>query len=222
MRVVLGVAAVGLMLAAASISAQTPAAPSAQAPAPAAQPPRPFPEGAKVAFIDLQRIANESAEGKASTAKVKALNDKKVTELQEKQKSLQAKAQKLQQGENVMNPSAMAQLRKEAEREQFELNQMREEAEAEVTNLQRQLMGQFQQRLAPVVNQVAADKGLHMIFLRSDDAPFIYWADEGLDLTTEVLKRFEATGGTAGAATPAAKPPAAPPQKPPEPKPPVD
>ena len=66
------------MLAVAPVFAQTPAAPAgakpapqapppaapatqpAPAPAPAPAPPRPFPEGAKMAFVVLQRIANES------------------------------------------------------------------------------------------------------------------------------------------------------------------
>ena len=35
--------------------------------------------GAKFAFINVQRVAAESSEGKASTAKVQALNQKKVS-----------------------------------------------------------------------------------------------------------------------------------------------
>src|SRR5262245_24911359 len=64
-------------------------APAAPAPAAAPQPAPPvlpFPEGAKVAYIDIQRIIAESTEGKAASNKVKALNDKKVTELNEKNK----------------------------------------------------------------------------------------------------------------------------------------
>jgi hypothetical protein len=48
--------------------------------------PRPFPEGAKIAYVNIQRIASESAEGRAATAKVKALNDKKVSELGERRR----------------------------------------------------------------------------------------------------------------------------------------
>ena len=60
-----------LVAAPGQVLAQAPAAPAPAAPAqPQAQPPRPFPEGAKWATIDIQRIAAESAEGKASTAKV--------------------------------------------------------------------------------------------------------------------------------------------------------
>ena len=49
-------------------------APAAPAPAaqaqPAAQPPAPFPQGAKVGFVNLQAIAQLSADGKAAAAKV--------------------------------------------------------------------------------------------------------------------------------------------------------
>src|SRR5262245_22950500 len=66
---------------------QKPVAPTIPAPAAApAAPPAPFPEGAKVAFVVLQRIANESADGKAATAKIQALQQKKATELNDKQK----------------------------------------------------------------------------------------------------------------------------------------
>src|SRR5262245_20842986 len=68
----------------------TPAAPAPQQPAPTAQPPRPFPEGAKIAFVNVQRIAQESAEGKGFTAKINALREKKEKELADKNSQLDA------------------------------------------------------------------------------------------------------------------------------------
>src|SRR5580704_7769741 len=54
--------------------AQPPAAPAAaaQAPAPAAAlpPPAPFPVGAKIGFVNLQAIAQNTADGKAAAARV--------------------------------------------------------------------------------------------------------------------------------------------------------
>ena len=46
-------------------------------PAVAAPPPAPL----RMAFVDLQRVAAESVEGKASTAKVQALSQKKAIDL---------------------------------------------------------------------------------------------------------------------------------------------
>ena len=42
-------------------------------PAPAPQPPAAFPQDAKIAIVNLQQIAQLSADGKSSTAKVQAL-----------------------------------------------------------------------------------------------------------------------------------------------------
>jgi len=49
-----------------------------------------FPEGAKYAFINIQRIASESTEGKASSSRIEALRAKKAAELTEKKRPSKA------------------------------------------------------------------------------------------------------------------------------------
>jgi outer membrane protein len=200
--------ALSVMLAAAPTFAQTPApaqpAPKPQAPtAPPAQPTpalppqpaKPFPEGARVAYINIQRIANESAEGKAATAKVQALVQKKQSEANEKNKALQADQQKLQSGGSVMSDQARVELEKKIERQNVELQRMTQDAQAEVQELQQQLQNQFQQKLMPIVQQVATAKGIHVLFSAADSG--IVWADAGLDITADVIKQFDTNAGAA-------------------------
>jgi outer membrane protein len=149
-----------------------------------------FPQGAKVGFINIQRIAGESAEGKASTARVKTLNDKKVAELSDKQKALQAAQQKLQQGGAVLSDAARGQLEKEVERLQVDIQRFTQDAQAEVQELQQELQGEFQKKLVPVINAVASEMSLQLVFSQVDSG--IVWADPGLDLTGEVIRRFDA------------------------------
>ena len=231
MRVWIGAAALCVMLAAApgfaqapspaAPAPQTPAAPAPAAPtaAPPAQQPRPFPAGTKYAFINIQRIAAESAEGKALAGRVQTLNQQKVNELNEKNKQLQAAQQKLEQGASVLSPVAAGQLQKEIERLQVDIQRFTEDAQQEVTSLQTQLQEEFQAKLSPVVQQVATEKGLHLLFSAADAG--IVWADLGLDITGEIIQRFDAAAKTAGpaAAAPAPKPaaPAATPAPAPKP-----
>ena len=190
--------------------AQTPAAPASpaappQAPtAPAPTPPaaRPFPAGTKYAFINIQRIAAESAEGKALAGRVQTLNQQKVNELNDKNKQLQAAQQKLESGASVLSPAAAGQLQKEVERLQVEIQRFTEDAQQEVQQLLTQLQEEFQMKLSPVVQQVATEKGLHLLFSAADAG--IVWADLSLDITGEIIQRFDAVTKTAG--TPAAKP----------------
>jgi len=193
--------------------APRPAAPVAPAPAPAAaaQVPvtRPFPTGTKYAFVNIQRIANESAEGKAATTRVAALNQQKVNELNEKNKQLQAAQQKLDQGGSVLNANAVAQLQKDIERQQVDIQRFTEDAQQDVQNLQAQLQDDFQRKLTPIVQQVAIDRGLHMLFSVADSG--LVWGDPSLDLTDEIILKFDAAPpAPPSTAAPAAPRPAAP------------
>ena len=211
MRAFVVAAALSVMLAAAPGFAQAPA--PAPAPAPAAQAapaPAPFPAGAKYAFINIQRIAAESAQGKSLSSRVQTLNTQKVNELNEKNKALQTAQQKLDSGGSVLSDAARAQLEKDIDRQQTEIQRFTDDAQKEVQELQNELQAEFQQKLGPVIQQVAQEKKLDILFSALDAG--IVWADAGLDLTTEVIRRFDAANPAAAptAAAPAPRP-AAPP-----------
>src|SRR5215468_2262619 len=108
MRAFVVAAALSLTLAAAPAFAQAtaPAAPAAaQAPAEV-----PFPAGAKYAFVNIQRVAAESQQGKALSLRVQALNNQKLTELDTKNKALQTSQQRLDSGASVLSEAARSQL----------------------------------------------------------------------------------------------------------------
>jgi Skp family chaperone for outer membrane proteins len=170
-------------------AAQQPAPKPAQ-PAPALAPPRPFPEGAKVAFVNLQAVASSSAQGKTYSARIQELQKKKNDELQDKQKELKAAQDKLQTQASVMNDSARAQLEKDIDRMTRELQFLTQNAQAEVQEMQQELQAEFQRKLEPVLEKVGASRGLHMMFSLGDSG--LVWADGGLDLTQEVIKEFDA------------------------------
>jgi outer membrane protein len=173
----------------------TPAQPPAPAPAATPQPPRPFPEGAKIAYVDLQRIAQSSAEGKAAAAKLEELKKQKTAELTEKNKALEGLRTKLQQGGTVLSDSARAQLEKDIDKQTREIQFLQQGAQAEFEQLEQELNQDFQRKLNPILDQVSKEKGLHMLFSIRDNGAV--WADTGLDLSDEIVKRFDAAAKTA-------------------------
>jgi Skp family chaperone for outer membrane proteins len=170
-----------------------PAAPAAQAPAPAPAPAPPavlpFPEGAKIAFVVLQRVVAESAEGKQASARVQALQQKKVGELNERQKAAQGLQEKLDKSGAVMSEAARADLTKQVERANVDLQRATQDAQAEVQELQQQLQEEFQRRIAPIIEAVGKERGLHYIFNGPDSG--LVWADASLDITNDVVKKFD-------------------------------
>ncbi len=173
---------------------QPPATPPAAAPAPQAQPPKPFPEGAKIAFVDIQVIASTSAEGKAATAKLDELKKKKNAELVAKGNALKASQDKLQAGGTVMSDQARSALEKDIEKMQRDIQFAQQDAQTEVNDLTNELQNDFQVKLNPIIEQVRVEKGLQVIFSLRDSG--IVAADAGLDLSAEVVKRFDASAKT--------------------------
>ena len=180
-----------------------PAAPAAQAPAPApapaAQVALPFPEGAKIAFVVLQRVVAESAEGKQASARVQALQAKKVAELNERQKAAQGLQEKLDKSGAVMSEAARADLTKQVERANVDMQRATQDAQAEVQELQQQLQEEFQRRIAPIIEAVGKERGLYYIFNGPDSG--LVWADAALDITVDVVKKFDQAKPVAPAAT---------------------
>ena len=174
-----------------------PTAPAQPAPKPvqppiAAQPPsppKPFPQGAKVAFVNLQAVFQLSADGKAAAAKVQSLTTQKQAQIAERQKVLQANQQKLQTGGTLMNEQARGQLEKDVEKQTRELERFQQDAQAELQDLQVELNDGFQKKLFPVLQKMAEEKGLQMLFSAADAG--LIWADEGLNLTEEAVKRLD-------------------------------
>ena len=65
-----------------------------------------------------------------------------------------------------------------------------QDANTELQELQNQLQAEFQEKLNPVLEQVATEKGLHMLIDIANSGAV--WANSGLDLTAEVIRRFDA------------------------------
>jgi Skp family chaperone for outer membrane proteins len=167
----------------------TPPAATQPAPKPAT-PPAPFPQDAKIAFIDVNAVAGTSTAGKEASKKLSALNDKKLAEINEKNKQLQALQTKLNTGGSVLNETARAQLEKDIDRMQRDIQFTQQNAQAEMQELTNDLQGEFQKKLLPVIEEIAKEKGLHAVFSIADSgAAYVH---PGLNITDEVVKRLDA------------------------------
>ena len=169
--------------------AQPPATPPAAQPAAPKAPPVPFPQDAKIAFIDINVIAASSSAGKDASTKLEALQKKKMGEIQEKNKQLQALQTKLTTGGTVLNEAARGALEKDIDRLQRDIQFTQQNAQAEMQDLQNELQTEFQKRLLPIIEEVAKEKGLHAVFSIADSGAAYVHA--GLNISDEIVKRLD-------------------------------
>jgi outer membrane protein len=172
--------------------AQTPPAPT---PAPAPAPPKPFPEGAKIAYINLQRVAQESSDGQAATKRITTLREEKEKDLIARNTKFEEARKRLETSASVLSESVRATQQKDVERLQTDLQRATQDAQKAVEELQTELQVEFERRLRPVLSEVASSKTLHMVFSQADSG--VVWADPGLDITTDVIKKLDVAAAAA-------------------------
>jgi Skp family chaperone for outer membrane proteins len=145
---------------------------------------------AKLGYVSPQRIFVESAEGKAEVAKLQALQQQKATELQTRQKTLQTTRERLAQ---AADGPERTQLMLQEFQQRADLERANVQAQQELQNLQRQAQAQLQARVNAVFGDLAKAQNLQLV-LNSDTG--VVWAGPGLDLTSAVIERLNATSAS--------------------------
>lgn len=147
-----------------------------------------FPAEARVAYIDIDRVAALSLAGKESAAKIENLRSKRGADLSERSRVIAALEQKVAQA-GVLNDDARIRLQREYQRARVNFDRLRDDIQTEVQELQEDLLRAFTARVFPVVAEVAGERKLWAVF--SGEANLL-WHDPALDLSEEVARRLDA------------------------------
>jgi outer membrane protein len=161
----------------------------------------------KIGVIDVQKLVVESAAGKEAQGRVNKIITAKQGESERLQKELQGLQQKLTDQGPSMTDEKRDQLNKEYQEKGIAYKRFQDDANREVQEAQQKELSELEKRVLPVINQVGKEKGYTLIFNKFAPGMLVY-ADETVDITDEVLRRFNTQVTEPQAKTPAAKPPA--------------
>lgn len=153
-----------------------------------------FPEGARIAFVDVQYVFATSREGKAAATAIQALELKKKAEIDAKTKEVEALQQKLTQGAAVLNEENRVRLERDIARARVDFDRLVQDAQGEVQDLQQQFQRAFSRKLFPAIGEVAKSRDLWAVFTR--DEASLLWHQPALDISAEIVARLEAAPST--------------------------
>ncbi len=169
-------------------------APQLPAPAPTGTQEIPAPAapiaGAAVACVDVRYIATTSKRGQAVFARVTELGRAKTAELEAKARALEEEQRALQQDPAFLSDSAPNGRARAIERAQVEFQRMREDAEADVLALQREVEAEFDAAVRPIIDAVSRERGLQFVF--DIERASLVWVAPGADISDEIIKRLDA------------------------------
>ena len=161
----------------------------------------------RVGVIDMLRVFGDTAWGKSAQTRIDALGQKKTAELSERQKKLQADNQKLETAD-MLNDAARKETQASVARQEKELQRAQQDAQEEFNQLRQEVQESFNAKLGPILQTLVNEKKLTMLF-RTTDSGLVFF-DQSLDLTAEVIKRFDAVNPPTSSGTPSTTAPATP------------
>jgi outer membrane protein len=147
-------------------------------------------QGVKAGVIDVRRLVTDSVAGKEALARLKKLQEDKVAEAKSKQEELEQLRKRLSEGRLSLADDKIAELEKQLEEKATGFRRFQEDAERELTKSQEQAFADIERRVAPLIEQVGREGAYTLIFNKYQSG--LVFADEGADITAQVIQRFDA------------------------------
>jgi outer membrane protein len=165
-----------------------------------------FGQGAgKIGVINIQEAIGSTQEGRKAFADIQKKYAPRQQELQRQQQEIQALQDQLQKQATTLSDEEQRRLSRDLEEKQKVFKRTSEDANADFAGDRDDTIRRIGQKMVRVINDYAQQNGYALIL---DDAQIpIYFAARDIDLTEEIVKRYDAANPVAdagGVGTPAA------------------
>jgi len=154
-----------------------------------------FPATTKIAFMDPDRVLVATAEGKRLGATIEAFRAKKISELAEKSRTLEALRAKRQQSGGLMAPAGLETLDKDIAKLGVDIERATQDAEAEYNERVGQVQLEFRKKLQPILIKVLKEHAVNALLTPSAG---LAWVDPAIDLTDAVAAELDEAYPAAG------------------------
>lgn len=169
----------------------------------------------KIGVVNIQEAIVTTAEGKKALSDIQKKFQPRQQELQRQQQDIQALTDELQKQGPALSDEVQRQKGRELEEKQRLFKRATEDADADYRAEGQDVIQRIGRKMVPIISDYAQQNGFALIF----DPPAVqlpvYYAAKEIDVTEEIIKRYDAANpvkAEAGVAplapAPAARPPA--------------
>jgi len=123
-----------------------------------------FPPNAKIGFVNMQLLVQESKLGKSGQDRMKALQQQNQTRLATLAKGIQDQQQKISTQSGVVNDATAQGLKRDLDRMQLEAQTEQQKLNAAEQNLNEDLLRDFSEKAMPIIEALRVEKDLWVIF----------------------------------------------------------
>ena len=161
--------------------------------------------GTKIAIINIQDAITRSQEGQQLIQTLQQKYAPKQQEIEAKQKEIADLRNQLNRGANTLSDEAKRNLARDIQTKEREAQRAVEDARGEFNREQQEVFNEIGGKLMNVIDGYARDNGYSIVLNVSADSPVLYAVNE-VNITNDVIKRFDEGSGAAPPAPAAATP----------------
>lgn len=153
----------------------------------------------KIGVINIQAAIANSAEGKKVIADLQRKYQPRQQELQRLQQEIQAIQDQLSKQAATLSEEEQGRLGRDSEEKQKLLKRSAEDAQNDFNRDRDEAINKIGQKMVKVINEYAQQNGFELIL---DDAQIpIYFAAKDIEVTADIVKRYDAANPLADAGT---------------------
>ena len=154
----------------------------------------------KLAYVDMQRALGEIEEGKIAKSKLQNQFQAKQKDLDAKQEDLKRESANLEAmaREGVLKDEKLRDKRADLERKIMEVTKYWQDSQKALADEERKLTQEIFTKMAIIIRGIAEAEGFTFVFDKAESG--LVYAPDSLDLTNELVQKYNAKHGSAKAA----------------------
>ena len=156
-------------------------------------PPAGAQETVKIGFVDMQRALNDSKAGKQALGTLKQLMEAKKETLQGEKELIDKKKEELDKQGLLLNDTTRREREDEIRRMERDHTRRLSDTKDELSREEAKYTTKIRTELLQLVGEIGKEKGYTMVLEKQFSA--ILYAPETIDLTDEVIERYDAWKG---------------------------
>lgn len=137
-----------------------------------------------IAVVDMQKVLSDTKQGQSARKKLEDSSKAKQEKLDQKRKKLEADTGKLKN----LSGDKLAQAEEALQKEYMEMQQIYMTMQQELAQQESRVLEDIYKNCQTLIDKLAAEKGVDLVLIRDDST--VLYAQPGLDITVELVKRF--------------------------------
>lgn len=146
----------------------------------------------KIAVIESERIVTESRDGQQALEQLKQVREQKMAEGRALQNDINELRKRLDEGGNALSEDKQEELRKEYEDKVIAIRRFQDDADRDLAKVRDATLSKIEKEVLEVIDQIGEEGG-YTIILNKFQSGLVY-ADDAIDITDQVIERFNARG----------------------------